>query len=353
MSKLLDKLMKAGSIKDTAVLTKSKIFNTKDMIPTMVPALNLALSGSLKGGLTPGLTVIAGPSKHFKSLMALIMAKAYLDKYPEAVLIFYDNEFGTPRGYFTALGIDTDRVIHKPLHDIEELKHDITPTLKSIERGEKVMILVDSIGNIASKKEVDDAESGKSAADMTRAKQLKSLFRIATPYLTTHDIPMICVNHTYEEIALFPKQIVSGGTGVMYSADNVWIMGRQQEKDKTNKIAGYNFVINVEKSRFVKEKSKINLTVMHNGGINLYSNLLEIALDGQFIAKPIQGKYQLVDQETGELVGDAVREKDVGKLLDQVLELDAFDTHARKMYQLGQTQLISTEAIVSDEDDDE
>lgn len=357
MSKLLDKLMKSNTIKGTSVLTDSKFFNTKDMIQTIVPALNIALSGSINGGLTSGLLIIAGPSKHFKSLMALIMAKAYLDKYPDAVLVFYDNEFGTPRGYFTSLGIDTDRIIHKPLTDIEVLKQDIVPTLRGLERGDKVMVLIDSIGNIASKKEVDDAEAGKSVADMSRAKQLKSLFRMVTPYLTTMDIPMVCVNHTYMEMALFPKAIMSGGTGPMYSADNVWILGRQQDKAisgaEKGKLQGYNFVINIEKSRFVKEKSKINLLVQHNSGIDLYSNLLDIALDGQFLGQPVKGKYQIVDRETGELVGESVREKDVNKLLDLIKDLPEFDQHCRKMYQLGNNSLISNSQTSDDSDEDE
>jgi hypothetical protein len=39
--------------------------------------------------------------------------------------------------------------------------------------------------------------------------------------------------------------------------DNIFILGHQQEKDGTE-IVGYNFIINVEKSRYVKEKSKIH-----------------------------------------------------------------------------------------------
>jgi hypothetical protein len=45
---------------------------------------------------------------------------------------------------------------------------------------------------------------------MTRAKQLKSLFRMVTPHLSLKDIPMAVVNHTYKEIGMFPKDIVGG-----------------------------------------------------------------------------------------------------------------------------------------------
>ena len=253
---ILDKIKKNSTIKESSILAESKFFTKKDMIPTSIPVINVALSGRLDGGLTPGLTMWAGPSKHFKTAFSLLMAKSYLDKYPEAALLFYDSEFGTPQSYFDAFGIDTDRVVHTPITDIEQLKFDVMNQMNNIERGDRVMIVIDSIGNLASKKEVEDALEQKSAADMTRAKQLKSLFRMVTPHLTIKDIPMVVVNHTYKEIGMFPKDIVGGGTGSYYSADNIFILGRQQEKDGTE-ITGYNFIINVEKSRYVKEKSKI------------------------------------------------------------------------------------------------
>jgi hypothetical protein len=158
------------------------------------------------------------------------------------------------------------------------------------------MIVVDSVGNLASKKEVDDALDGKSVADMTRAKQMKSLFRMITPHLTIKDIPMVVVNHTYMEIGMFPKAIVSGGTGIYYSADNIFIIGRQQEKTGTE-VVGYNFIINVEKSRYVREKSKIPIEVTFEGGISKWSGLLDISLASGHVVKPSNGWYQRVGEE--------------------------------------------------------
>ena len=302
---LLDKIKKNSTIKDSAILSKSKFFTEKDMIPTSIPMVNVALSGKLEGGLTPGLTMWAGPSKHFKTAFSLLMAKSYMDKYDEAVLIFYDSEFGTPQSYFDTFGIDTERVLHTPLTDIEQLKFDIMKQLEGIERNDRVMIIIDSIGNLASKKEVEDALEGKSVADMSRAKQVKSLFRMVTPHLNLKDIPMVVVNHTYKEIGLYPKDIVGGGTGSYYSADNIFIIGRQQEKDGTE-ITGYNFIINVEKSRYTREKSKIPISVSFDGGIQKYSGLVDIGIEGGFISKPSPGWYAKIDLDTGE-VGDKVR----------------------------------------------
>ena len=306
---ILDKIKKNSSIKDSAILAKSKFFTDKDMIPTSVPIINVALSGKLDGGLTPGLTMWAGPSKHFKTAFSLLMAKSYLDKYPDAALLFYDSEFGTPQSYFDSFGIDTNRVLHTPLTDIEQLKFDIMQQLTQLERGDRLIIVIDSVGNLASKKEVDDALDGKSVADMSRAKQIKSLFRMVTPHLSLKDIPMIVVNHTYKEIGLYPKDIVGGGTGSYYSADNIFIIGRQQEKEGTE-VVGYNFIINVEKSRYVKEKSKIPVSVSFDGGISKWSGLLDLALESGHVIKPSNGWYSKVDKNTGEVNEKKYRIKD-------------------------------------------
>ena len=302
---LMDKIKKNSTIKDSAILSKSKFFTDKDMVPTDVPMINVALSGKLDGGIIPGLTMWAGPSKHFKTAFSLLMAKAYMDKYPEAVLLFYDSEFGTPIKYFETFGIDMERVLHTPLTDIEQLKFDIMQQLQDVNRGDKLMIILDSIGNLASKKEVDDALDGKSVADMSRAKQVKSLFRMVTPHLNLKDISMVVVNHTYKEIGMFPKDIVGGGTGSYYSADNIFILGRQQEKTGTE-VTGYNFIINVEKSRYTREKSKIPISVSFDGGIQKYSGLVDIAIEGGFVSKPSPGWYSKIDLATGE-IGDKVR----------------------------------------------
>mgnify|MGYP001322415356 FL=1 len=288
---IMDKLKSNSKIKETQILSESKFFTEADMVPTDVPMINVALSGSMQGGLAPGLTVLAGPSKHFKTSFGLIMASAYLKKYKDSVLLFYDSEFGSPQSYFENFDIDTSRVLHVPITNVEELKFDIVGQMEQLDRKDKVIIMIDSIGNLASKKELDDAINEKSVADMSRAKALKGLFRMCTPYLNMKDIPLVAVNHTYQEIGLFPKAIVSGGTGIYYSADNIWILGRQQDK-KGTEIQGYHFVINVEKSRYVKEKSKIPITVSWEGGVQKYSGLLDVALETGHVVKPSNGWYQ-------------------------------------------------------------
>ena len=346
----MDKLKKNSKIKDTSILSNSVLFAEKDIIKTDVPMVNVALSGDIDGGLTSGLTVLAGPSKHFKTSFALLMGAAYLKQYEDAVMLFYDSEFGSPQQYFESFGIDTERVLHTPITDVEQLKFDLVGQLENIERGDKVVIVIDSIGNLASKKELEDALNEKSVADMSRAKALKGLFRMVTPYLTMKNVPLLAVNHTYQEIGLFPKNVVSGGTGIYYSADNIWIIGRQQDK-KGSEIQGYHFVINVEKSRFVKEKSKVPISVSWEGGIQTYSGLLDVAMAGGYVTKPNVGWYAAVDMETGEVLEPKVREKDTlqKKFWEPIFKNSDFKEFVRSYYSIGHKPLLDIDLDIESE----
>ena len=342
----MDKLKKNSKIKTTEVLADSKFFNEKDMVATDVPMVNVALSGSVDGGVSPGLTVLAGPSKHFKTSFALLMASAYLNAKKDAIILFYDSEFGSPQSYFQQFGIDPARVLHTPVANVEELKFDLINQLEEIDRKDDVIVVIDSIGNLASKKELEDAINEKSVADMSRAKALKGLFRMCTPYLTMKNIPMLAVNHTYQEIGLFPKAVVSGGTGIYYSADNIWILGRQQDK-KGTEVQGYHFVINVEKSRYVKEKSKIPITVSWDGGVRSYSGLLDVALAGGYVVKPSNGWYATVDMETGEIGGKVRYDQTLEKeFWDPIFDNTDFKDFIKKQYSIGHQSLVDMDEIV-------
>ena len=346
---ILDKIKKNSTIKDTAILADSKFFQKKDMIPTSIPAINIALSGRLDGGLTPGLTMWAGPSKHFKTAFSLLMAKSYMDKYSDAALLFYDSEFGTPQSYFDSFGIDAKRVIHTPLTNIEQLKFDIMTQLEGVERSDHLIIIIDSIGNLASKKEVEDALEGKSVADMSRAKQIKSLFRMVTPHLSLKDIPMVVVNHTYKTMELYSKDVVGGGTGSYYAADNIFILGRQQEKEGTE-VVGYNFIINVEKSRFVREKSKIPVTVRHDGGMSRWSGLLDMALESGHVIKPSNGWYSRVNKDTGEVEDQKFRaaQCDTKEFWLPILQTLSFQEWVKTTYQVANGAILSDEDITKE-----
>lgn len=157
----------------------------------------------------------------------------------------------------------------------------------------------------------------------------------------------ITVGESHEYV--LENGVVTHNTGVMYSADNVWIVGRQQEKTGTE-ITGYNFVINIEKSRFVKEKSKIPISVSFDRGIQKWSGFLELALEAQYIGKPANGWYQVVDRETGELVGQKYRQKDIennGTFWKELLTNTDFGDYIKNRYSLGVGVMLHEEESVN------
>lgn len=298
---LTSRLIKNSKIDTASLIEKSELFNDKDLITTEIPMLNVAFSGDIDGGFQTGINIFAGPSKHFKTMYSLICAKAFQDKYEDGVVLFYDSEFGSPPEYFKSAGIDMNRVVHVPIMDIEKLKFSLVSQLEQLDRKDKVIVIIDSLGNMASKKELEDAMNEKSVADMTRAKAVKSLFRMITPLMREKDIPAFVISHTYDTMDLFPKKVVSGGVGQYYAADSIFIIGRRQEKEKSE-LAGYNFVLRVEKSRFIKEGSEIPITVLFNSGVQKYSGMLDIALLGGYVVSPSKGWYQAINPKTGEVL---------------------------------------------------
>ena len=340
---IMDKLKKNSKISQTDILSDSKFFTEQDMVQTDVPMVNVALSGSVSGGITPGMTVLAGPSKHFKTSFALLMASAFLKEKKDGVILFYDSEFGSPQSYFKEFDVDTERVLHTPVANVEELKFDLVNQLEQLTREDNVMIVIDSIGNLASKKELEDALNEKSVADMSRAKALKGLFRMVTPYLTMKNIPLVAVNHTYKEIGLFPKDVVGGGTGIYYSADNIWIIGRQQDKQGTE-IKGYHFVINVDKSRYVKEKSKIPISVSWEGGVQRFSGLLDVALAGGYVVKPSNGWYSVNGDDKKVRQADTLQKE----FWTPIFENTDFTDFIKKQYSIGHEEQVSMDEIVED-----
>lgn len=355
---LADKFISATKKQKGAGQFSKVLEEPKEYHDTGVYALNLAYSGDLTKGTSDGVTCIAGKSKSFKTLFGLMSCKAYLDANPEAYMIFYDSEGGASQSYFESVGIDTDRVIYIPIMNIEELKFDIMEKLEAIKESyketkeyEKFVFFVDSIGNLASIKEVNDSLSGNSASDMgTRAKSLKALFRIITPYFTNYKMHFIAIMHTYDEMAAMgaPKQIMSGGTGPMYSANNVFIIGKRQIKEGKD-IIGWQFMLNIEKSRTIRERAVIPFEVTYEGGMDRYTGLLDIALASGHVEKPKMGWYSRPGVE-----GDKNwRKKDTScpEFWDPILNDDSFVSAVTDMYALGGNNTIlqyKLDTILSD-----
>lgn len=156
-----------------------------------------------------------------------------------------------------------------------------------------------------------------------------------------YDISVVDAEHYIME-----NDVVTHNTGIYYSASAIFILGRQQEKEGTE-IVGYNFVINVEKSRYVKEKSKIPIGVSYDNGIDRFSGLMDMALEGKFVVKPSNGWYSVVDQETGEVNSKKYRfdETNTDKFWKPILNSKKFQAWVNDRYMIAKGSIMSEEEL--------
>ncbi|QGZ16133.1 RecA protein [Vibrio phage vB_VchM_Kuja] len=258
------------------VMSQSKYISKEVIAKTSIPLLNACFSGKVDGGIMGGSHQIVGESRTFKTNVGLAAVAAYLDADEENIAIFCDSERGANAKYWNAFNIDMDRVIHMPIRHVEELQHGLLHNLeKVIPDVNKVIIFIDSIAQLPSKKEYEDMVEENGTKDMSRAGALNSFWRCITPVINFRDIPLVWINGFYKEMGnKYAEEIYKGGQQGLLSCDNLWFITRSQIKDD-KELVGWNFNISIRKGRFTKEKLVMPLTVMYNGGIYRWSGMLE------------------------------------------------------------------------------
>lgn len=327
---LQERLIRDGIIKEEDVV--SNIKQSYDPIPTEIPIINVAFSGDLYGGFPAGITMIAGDSRTFKTLLALMCVKAHQAKFPESVCFAYDTEGSVLTDqYIASFGVDPKKVVRYLPDHVEDMKFDMIKKLKGLEKGDPVIFLVDSLGGISSKKEQTDAEDAHAVTDMQRAKGMRSFLRTVFPHFLKKDIPAMMINHVYDEIgSMYPKAIVGGGKAVIFYSNVVFLITKAQVKDGTQ-VVGHRFTLNIEKSRFVHEKSKFPFTVHMRDGIDPTSSLPELALETGHIISPTKGWYALPSDPENKFRKSSMD----GIFWEKILNDPTFNEAIKARYQYG------------------
>lgn len=261
------------------VISKSNFSKITEWIGTGNYHLNAVFSGDLFGGIPNNRTIcLAGDSGTGKTFLLLNMvAQAQKMGY---YVVYYDTEGAVDVDNIRNFGVDPDTFDHQPVSDIAKFRTSITTLVKKLmeakEKGmstPKIMICLDSLGMLATTKEIDDAISGNTAADMTRAKTIRSLFRIITSDLTGLGIPFIFTNHTYASTGMFPTVNLSGGGGLIYSASVILALSKAQIKEGTIQT-GIIVTVKTLKNRFGKP-IPIKFHIRWDRGMNPYIGMEE------------------------------------------------------------------------------
>lgn len=258
-------------------IDKSTFSKIDEFIGTGNYLLNACLSGSLFGGIPNNRSVcFAGPSGTGKTFLMLnVIRQAQEMGYQ---IIFYDSETAVDIDVINKFGIDPTKFRYEPCNTIQEFRTSITNLVNIINEQKrkgletpKVMVCLDSLGNLASQKEIDDAMSGSDKADMTRAKTIKSLFRILGTQLAESKIPFLFTNHTYSGQSFIPIVTAGGGTGPEYFASIILFLSKAQLKEGNEK-AGIVVTAKPNKNRFAKPMP-IKFIIHFDKGMNPYIGL--------------------------------------------------------------------------------
>lgn len=269
---------------------------------------NAILSGSIFGGIPANkITALAGESGVGKTYFCLSVVKYFLDSNPDGMVVYFESESAISSDMFESRGIDTSRILLYPVDTIQEFREVSIKIVENyLKQDDKkpMMFVLDSLGNLPTQKEVDDAIKGSDARDFTKSQIVKSTFRVLTMKLGKAGIPMLMTNHTYDVIGSYvPTKEMGGGSGLKYAASTIIFLSKKKEKDGTEHV-GNIIKCEAKKSRLTKEGSKAEVQLFFDArGLQRYHGLLDFApwpnsggryeIDG----KKIWGKEIMKDPE--------------------------------------------------------
>ena len=242
---------------------------------------NALLSGSIYNGLPNNkITALAGESATGKTFFALGMCKQFLNDNPNSAVIYFESESAITKDMIEERGIDSSRIVIVPVTTVQEFR---TQSIKIIDQyikdksDMKMCFVLDSLGMLSTTKEIEDTATGAETRDMTRAQLVKGAFRVLTLKLGRAGVPLIVTNHTYDEMGLFAKKVMGGGSGLKYAASSIIFLSKKKEKDGKDVIGNIVHCKN-EKSRLTIENKMVDVLLSYESGLDRYYGLLDLAI---------------------------------------------------------------------------
>ena len=290
LKKEMEELLKASRNKNATLLGKDGIVGEENMsfIDTGSYIINALLSASIYKGIpTNMITVLSGNEAVGKTFMAINIVKNFQNKYEGGMVHYFETEHALLTKMIVERGVDPDRWIHHPVNTVEEFNHESTKQLNLCADMKlvKPMIVLDSLGNLSTTKEMKDIEEGNDIQDMTRAKKVKAMFRVLALKLGNMGVPMLVTNHIYKSQGMFPKNNQGGGSGVLYGGDTILEISKAKERDSDKNIIGNVLTFKNTKSRLTRENCVVKTRLFYDTGLDKYYGLLDLGKAGDLFKK--------------------------------------------------------------------
>ena len=336
MSDFLDDLINISGNEYASKVSDGMLGRVNDYIDTGSYILNALLSGSIHRGLPSNkITAFAGESATGKTFFLLGIVKQFLADNPNGGVLYFESESALTPEMIEERDIDTKRFIQLPVSTIQEFAQQASRVVdKHIENSEAPLLLcLDSLGMLSTAKEVGDITEGADKVDMTKARIVKGTFRVLTLKLAKAGIPLLVTNHTYKQVgAMFPQDIMGGGSGLQYAASSIVFLSKRKEKVGTDIIGNVIHCKNF-KSRLAKENKKIDVLLTYDQGLNRYYGLLDLA-EKYDIIKKVSTRYEMPDG--AKVFGKQIMEDPEKYFTDDIM--DGLEIAAQKEFQYGMSE---------------
>jgi len=208
-----------------------------------------------------------------------------------------------------------------------------------------LMVVIDSMSQIPSKKEFTERGDEDSSRDMTKQTEIAGFFRTLRLEMAHLKIPMVITAHGYEDFMKnpkFPPFVPKGGNAPIYASDVMIQLGKAKERDGTD-IVGAKISCSSYKSRFGREGRKVKVLLWHDErGCDRYTGLPEMAVEA--------GIWKKVGNRI-EVNGKTYYESQILKtpekfFTDEVLQV--IDRYARTQFEYGGGDEARTETSKED-----
>lgn len=261
-------------------------------------SLNALISGTIFGGVPRNrVTMFAGDPATGKTFFCESIGRRF-QKLEKGGLIWYDTEYEKNKTAVAAKGLDASKLVLRQPLTLQEFTSDVLKFITTYEaipvkKRPPLMLVLDSLGNLSTAKEREDAEIGNGTRDMTRAQLIRGSFRTITSRLGMANIPLIMTTHTYDSMSQYTPKELSGGGGGKYAASTIITLSKSAEKDKDKDVVGVLITAKTYKSRYTREKQTVEIRLSFEKGLDRYWGLIDLALDAGIWDKGSKGTIQL------------------------------------------------------------
>jgi RecA/RadA recombinase len=301
--------------------------------------LNAALSGTIYGGVPNNkVTAFAGESATGKTFFVLGVMQQFLEDNPEGGVIYFDTEAAVTKGMMEQRGIDTSRVVISEPDTIQKFRHTALKIIDAYtdqpeEKRKPMMMILDSLGQLSTTKEVEDTAEGKETRDMTKAQLIKATFRVLNLKLARIRVPFLLTNHVYDVVGSYvPMKEMSGGSGLKYTASTIVQLSKKKDKEGTE-VVGNIIKCKLFKSRLTKENSQVEVRLSYKNGLDRYYGLVDLAIEAD-IFKKVSTRIELPDGT--KVFGKTINDDPSKYFTEEVLA--QLDEYAAKKFTYGNTE---------------